>query len=38
MFNYMLENIAKDSLGLDLKSLLAGFATKSIIENNKINK
>lgn len=31
-------NIAKDSLGLDLKSLLAGFATKSIIENNKINK
>ena len=31
-------NIAKDSLGLDLKSLLAGFATKSIIDNNKINK
>ena len=31
-------NIAKDSLGLDLKSLLAGFATKSIIDNNKMNK
>lgn len=29
--------IAEDSLGLDLKSVIAGFATKSVIDNN-INK
>jgi flotillin len=26
-------NVAKDSLGLDLKSLIAGFATKTVIDN-----
>ena len=27
--------IAEDSLGLDLKSILAGFATKGMIDKNK---
>ena len=27
--------IAQDSLGLDLKSIVAGFAAKGMIDNNK---
>lgn len=30
--------VANDSLGLDLKSLIAGFATKGLVDNNKKEK